>query len=736
MDGEDGQVPSNKDRSRTYFTPTMERYFVDLMLEHMQKGNRDGHTFNKQAWNDMLAVFNAKFGSPYDKDVLKGHYATLWKKYNDVKSILGQGGFSWDEARSMVVADKNIWDSYLEAHPDAWRYKTKEVQNFSDLCLIYGHTTADGRYSRSSHDMDIDNEVNGVSVGDRLGRPSPPNTERLTTEWTLAMDQFFIELLLGQLEKGNKLDDYNSTTRAVWAEMLNLFNLKFGPHHTKRVLRHCYKKLFKCYIDIMGLLKRDDFSWDAKEQKAHPHARLYREKSMPNYKDLESIFGTIIEGSGISDLDMNLDEELAGSKTGSERSRTHWTLPMDSYLIHLMLDQVHRVNRIGQSFVTQAWIDMVASFNAKFSSNYDRDIVKNRYKHFKRLYNDISTLLGETGFSWDNAREMVVAEDHIWNDYIKAHRDARCYRAKAVPNYHKLCTVFCLSTSEGRYRHLAHKASVPSIGEGNNSWLSSEAKENSNWTPQMDECFIQLLLEQHRWNKFVHSFDDPIWPVITSSFNARCKLHYDDQALQDRYSFFMKQFSDVEYVLNQSGFSWNDTHQMVVANEEAWDAYSKEHAFTTFKGVVLRHHKDLSLIFGGFCSEKLVTKTVMPMGIDTVANSQIPLKETEGLNKRKRVKKSPLTLRRRGRVRRNQSDYIKEVFTNMTSLVSKLLTAKIDNNVIAIGKAIDALKAIPDIDDDLLLDACDILEDEEKAKTFLALDASLRKKWLLRNLGR
>lgn len=34
--------------------------------------------------------------------------------------------------------------------------------NFSDLCLIYGYTVADGRYSMSSHDLEVEDEINGV----------------------------------------------------------------------------------------------------------------------------------------------------------------------------------------------------------------------------------------------------------------------------------------------------------------------------------------------------------------------------------------------------------------------------------------------------------------------------------------------------------------------------------------------------------------------------------------------
>lgn len=184
------QTALSNDRTRMNWTPLMERYFVDLVLEHLHKGNRVGHTFNKQAWTDMLTMFNEKFGSQYDKDVLKSRYANLWKQFNDVKNLLSHIEFSWDAARQMVIADDFAWDAYIkvqlnifnyniknqyrtvdncenmQVHPDARCYKTKSVMNFDDLCVIYGSTVADGRYSLSSHDASLDNEVQTFHLGE------------------------------------------------------------------------------------------------------------------------------------------------------------------------------------------------------------------------------------------------------------------------------------------------------------------------------------------------------------------------------------------------------------------------------------------------------------------------------------------------------------------------------------------------------------------------------------------
>lgn len=53
----------------------------------------------------------------------------------------------------------------MQAQPDVQIYRNRTLMNFNDLCLIYAYTKADGRYSRSSHDIDFDDDMQGLIMG-------------------------------------------------------------------------------------------------------------------------------------------------------------------------------------------------------------------------------------------------------------------------------------------------------------------------------------------------------------------------------------------------------------------------------------------------------------------------------------------------------------------------------------------------------------------------------------------
>lgn len=96
------------------WTPEMDQYFIELMLDQLRKGNKRKNSFAQQAWRDMLFLFNAKFCLQHRKRFLKHRYKKLFKYYADVKSLLDQRGFYWDQKQRMVVADDDIWDKYIK----------------------------------------------------------------------------------------------------------------------------------------------------------------------------------------------------------------------------------------------------------------------------------------------------------------------------------------------------------------------------------------------------------------------------------------------------------------------------------------------------------------------------------------------------------------------------------------------------------------------------------------------
>lgn len=106
---------------------------------------------------------------------------------------------------------------------------------------------------------------------------------------------------------------------------------------------------------------------------------------------------------------------------GTDRTRTYWTPPMDRCFIDLLLEQAKKGNKLGPTFITHAWNDMTVSFNKTFKSHHDKDVLKNRYKHLRRQFKDVNKLLQESGFSWDDTRDMIAAEDYVWDAYTKVH---------------------------------------------------------------------------------------------------------------------------------------------------------------------------------------------------------------------------------------------------------------------------------------------------------------------------
>ncbi|KAF9607482.1 hypothetical protein IFM89_036080 [Coptis chinensis] len=378
------EAPGSSGVLRTIWTTAMDRYFIDLMLEQVGRGYRaDGHLFSKRAWRHMTMLFNEKFHLQYSRDHLKNRHKTLRRIYRAVKSLLEQNGFTWDETQHMVTADDRVWSNYTKAHPEARSYRTKSIPHFSDMCKIFQDASIGG-YNDSTHRRIYNSDVQGTKIGGMVGGLQSSSIS-VAPEDLVDDEQRLV----------------SSLDRIVDEQQLTMQSTSFlSPNHGMVDMLH-------------EMVTLDTASANGKQDNTS-----------------ENALDTLQTGTDALDA-------CSGS-----RSRTYWQPPMDSYFIELMLEQVHQGNQFDGTFRKHAWINMTELFNEKFGYKYDLVVLKNRYKTLKRQFTALKILLDQKGFVWDDARQMVTADDHICHDYIKVHPDAKQYITRPLPHFHDLSVIF------------------------------------------------------------------------------------------------------------------------------------------------------------------------------------------------------------------------------------------------------------------------------------------------------
>ncbi|KAK9139261.1 hypothetical protein Scep_008942 [Stephania cephalantha] len=588
-----------------------------------------------------------------------------------------------------------------------------------------------------------------------MGVQTPTSNDRLRTIWTTAMDRYFIDLMLDQMGKGNRVDGHLFSKRA-WKHMTTVFNAKFACQYSKDHLKNRHKTLRRLYKAVKSLLEQSGFDWDETQQmvtaddriwsnyiKAHPEKRSYRTKSIPYFSDLCKIFETSTSTRRYDGL-----SESANLNNGIQETRTQSMsecLPSSTTMTHedLIIDEQ----------VLPSKADISDQLAMPSTSHFSSDGMID-------AYHDIG------------------AEDATITNEKKETSDA-ISTENTMSSFQAVADVF-ESASSNRSR--------------------------TYWQPPMDRYFIDLMLDQvNRGNQFDGTFRRHAWMDMVELFNAKFGFNYDIVILKNRYKTLKRQHNAIKLLLDQEGFAWDETRQMVTADDSVWHDYIKAHPDA--KQYITRpvtYYKDLCVIFKDASFDERHSDLAQNaeqhdeiLGMDRCRmsrglQSQImydtlyldhDLDVSDHQNRRHFA--TPSISQSSKRLRQSDEDLVdgfaEKMAVDTTHLDGEmdisnhqnkiqLMTPSMSHNskclqwstseavVNAIREmatvvaslsdkrkepcsscspgenVIHALQAVPDIDEDLILDACDLLEDEKKAKTFLSLDIRLRKKWLMRKL--
>ncbi|XP_042404579.1 uncharacterized protein LOC121994695 [Zingiber officinale] len=129
---------------------------------------------------------------------------------------------------------------------------------------------------------------------------------------------------------------------------------------------------------------------------------------------------------------------------------------MDRIFIDVMLEQQVNSNRIGGTFTSTAYKDMVVICSEKIEIPLTKDNLKNIIKTLKSHFNSCYDLFkNASGVQRHAESRRFEAEEVVWKQLIDANPSIKKWRYTPVPHYEKMLELFAHDRTNGQRASIA-----------------------------------------------------------------------------------------------------------------------------------------------------------------------------------------------------------------------------------------------------------------------------------------
>ncbi|XP_030449878.2 uncharacterized protein LOC115672248 [Syzygium oleosum] len=130
-------------------------------------------------------------------------------------------------------------------------------------------------------------------------------------------------------------------------------------------------------------------------------------------------------------------------ESSKDTDMAKWTMPLTELFVSLMVDEVKKGNRTSCTYNRVEWINIEGEFNKLTGLHFSLPQFKNKAQKLKRQYGSFKKLLSTMGFGWDDDSKRVIVDDEtIWANHIKANIEWAKFRKDGFPLYSQLYVVF------------------------------------------------------------------------------------------------------------------------------------------------------------------------------------------------------------------------------------------------------------------------------------------------------
>ncbi|KAI8528851.1 hypothetical protein RHMOL_Rhmol12G0179300 [Rhododendron molle] len=129
--------------------------FIQIMLEEARKeqgcNSRKRRVFNDLQWRSIyyeLLVRTGKTG--YTPTKVQQKFTRLKQEYRIFDDLVKNTGCGWDIASQTVTASETVWQTYVQGHPGAGKYRQKGLDHYDQLQELLETSLANGALGQPS----------------------------------------------------------------------------------------------------------------------------------------------------------------------------------------------------------------------------------------------------------------------------------------------------------------------------------------------------------------------------------------------------------------------------------------------------------------------------------------------------------------------------------------------------------------------------------------------------------
>ncbi|MQL95847.1 hypothetical protein Taro_028518, partial [Colocasia esculenta] len=129
---------------RLKWDQTRLTYLTKLLVDHHRAGKRASTSWKPEAWETMRTEFNNRFTLNASVKQLKARVQMMKNDYVVIKNILNASGFGFNPMLNTFVATDEVWDAYIQKHPEARTWRGVTIPLYNEWYEIFEGTKAYG----------------------------------------------------------------------------------------------------------------------------------------------------------------------------------------------------------------------------------------------------------------------------------------------------------------------------------------------------------------------------------------------------------------------------------------------------------------------------------------------------------------------------------------------------------------------------------------------------------------